>query len=195
MVLLRRGSSGELKFTAPRMPGEYEFRLFCCWPKGGYKDIARSNPVKVRLLQVPQLTASPATVAPGEKIVVRFQGAPGNSGDWIAMYPLGAPNENYGEWYYLRGRRDGTLTFTAPKQLGWYEFRMFCCWPEGGYKDIARSNPVRVVESSPSSKNNYPLTIGAKGWLTASTFMVYVRGFDGSVIRCLRSGNFRFRGN
>lgn len=52
---------------------------------------------------VPRLVASPTLLAPGEKIIVRFQGAPGDAGDWIAIYSVGAPNERYGEWYYLGG--------------------------------------------------------------------------------------------
>ena len=91
------------------------------------------------------ISASPSAVNLGDEITVIYSGAPGFDKDWIAIYRTGAANERYGEWYYLRGERNGTLTFTAPREAGEYEFRMFGNWGGGGgYNDIARSNIVSV---------------------------------------------------
>ena len=96
--------------------------------------------------QPPNLFASPAAVNPADKITVVYSGAPGFDTDWIAIYRIGAANERYGEWRYLRGEKSGTLTFAAPQELGEYEFRMFKNWAgSGSYEEIARSNTFAVV--------------------------------------------------
>ena len=101
----------------------------------------------------PTLTASPSSVRPGDLITLKFNEAPGNAQDWVALYPAGAPGERYGEWYYLEGRTEGELSFTAPEKEGNYEFRLLANWPEGGYEAIATSKVVRVgVGASPERR-------------------------------------------
>lgn len=90
------------------------------------------------------LIASPSSVRPGDLITVKFSGVPGNPQDWIALYPAEAPGERYGEWYFLEGKTEGELSFTAPEKEGDYEFRLFADWPEGGYEAIAISDLIRV---------------------------------------------------
>ena len=97
----------------------------------------------------PILEASPSWVKPGERILVRFSSAPGNNSDWIAMYSVGEESGKYGEWYYLKGKTNGELTFTAPTKEGNYEFRFFANWPDGGYEAIAITNVVGVGVSGP----------------------------------------------
>lgn len=104
----------------------------------------------------PALLAEPYTVDAGQTITVRFRGAPGHDQDWISMFREGADNRSYGEWYYLRGQREGQLTFTAPSEPGVYEFRMFCCWAVGGYEDIAVSNKIGVGEAPGSAHVLHP---------------------------------------
>ncbi|NQS89044.1 tetratricopeptide repeat protein, partial [Patescibacteria group bacterium] len=98
----------------------------------------------------PVLKASPSWVKPGERIFLRFSDTPGNNTDWISIYPVGGKSEKYGQWYYLKEKTSGELTFTAPEKEGDYEFRLFANWPEGGYEAITTSNVVRVdVSVSP----------------------------------------------
>lgn len=92
----------------------------------------------------PTLTASPSSVRPGDFITLKFSGAPGNTQDWIGLHPVDAPSARYGEWYYLEGKTEGELSFTAPEKEGDYEFRLFANWPEGGYEAIAISDLIRV---------------------------------------------------
>lgn len=104
--------------------------------------------------ELPTLSASPDVVNPADEITVVYSGAPGFDTDWIAIYRIDEANERYGEWRYLEGQTRGTLTFSAPQELGDYDFRMFENWAaSGSYEDIARSNPVSVVlrESPPST--------------------------------------------
>ncbi|MCH8206941.1 MAG: hypothetical protein IH956_08045, partial [Chloroflexi bacterium] len=88
------------------------------------------------------LTAFPTSVQVGQVITVAWSGAPGTSGDWIAMYQIGAVNEDYGDWDYTAGRTDGTMTFIAPSVPGTYEFRLL---PNDEYQDIARSELILVL--------------------------------------------------
>jgi len=67
--------------------------------------------------------------------------------DWISIYKVGTPNEQYGEWYYLKGQKNGSLSFTAPSEEGEYEFRLFLNWPAGQYKDVAKSRTIKVTKS------------------------------------------------
>ncbi|MDP2276831.1 MAG: hypothetical protein Q8K51_01270, partial [Nitrospirota bacterium] len=94
----------------------------------------------------PVITVNQTAAYPGEKITVYFSGIQNPAQqDWISLYRTGAPNEKYGEWYYLKGQSGGTLTFTVPNEPGEYEFRMFLNWPSGGYKDVARSRVISIV--------------------------------------------------
>ena len=102
-----------------------------------------------------RLTAVEATVAVGEKIVVRFSGMPGNATDWITLVPATAPATQYAQWFYLGGRHDGTVEFTG-MPLGNYEVRAYLSWPDGGYNILARL-PIRV-ELAPE-RDSEPFTI------------------------------------
>ena len=101
-------------------------------------------------LGAPVLQASPSLIKPGEKILLSFSGAPGNKTDWIAIYLVGAKGESYGEWYYLGGKINGELTFTAPPKEGNYELRLLANWPKGKYEAIATSNIVKISMETPA---------------------------------------------
>jgi hypothetical protein len=45
-----------------------------------------------------------------------------------------ASKETYGEWYYLDGKKEGELEFTAPTAPGSYDVRLYYNWPDGGYE-------------------------------------------------------------
>ena len=95
---------------------------------------------------VATLIAFPTIVQPGQEIVVSWSGGPGTDGDWIAMYEIGAANEDYGSWDYISGLGEGSMTFFAPSTPGPYEFRLL---PNDEFEDIARSSII-LVEGEPS---------------------------------------------
>jgi hypothetical protein len=135
------------------------------------------------------ISASPGVANPWDEIVVTYSGAPGFDSDWIAMFNVGEANEQYGEWYYLNGETSGTLTFTAPNEVGSYEFRMFENWAGGGgYNDIAKSNVVRV-QLEPVN----PATITASPRMVAPGGLIGVTysgapGFDSDWIAIYKAG-------
>ena len=93
----------------------------------------------------PSITLHQTEVQPGAKITVEFSDIQNPiAQDWISIYKVGTPNEQYGEWYYLKGEKSGSLTFTAPYEEGTYEFRLFLNWPEGKYEDVAKSRIITV---------------------------------------------------
>ena len=99
--------------------------------------------------EVPKITASPSLANPEDEIVLFYSGAAGFDSDWIAIFKVDDPNEEYGEWYYLYGAKSGNLTFTAPGEGGAYELRMFENWAGGGgFSEIARSEMVHVATSN-----------------------------------------------
>ena len=86
----------------------------------------------------PVRTENPAFVqsssqdyAANEAIVINYSGLPGNATDWITLSPRGSREDQYGEWFYTRGARSGSMTFrgVAP---GIHELRVYYDWPRGG---------------------------------------------------------------
>jgi len=127
----------------------------------------------------PTLQASPSWVKPGEKILLKFSGAPGNEYDLIAIYRVGEKDEKYyQEWHYLSGETSGELTFTAPQKEGDYEFSLFASRPEGGYEAIATSNVIRVGGSAP------PMLYDGAFWLSTGELIVgELLSFDGNIFK------------
>jgi len=125
------------------------------------------------------LTGSPSSVKPGDEITLIFKGAPGNLQDWVTLVPVGAAKELYGEWYFLGGKREGQLSFGAPKKEGDYEFRLFADWPAGGYKVVATSKVMKVGGSAPSERRKEVVLLddsfdsehGGRGQLNYSGFI------------------------
>jgi IPT/TIG domain-containing protein len=109
------------------------------------------------------LSASPSLVTAGENLTLDWVGPTGRpcngGGDWIAIYPMGAPditgaaNGHSNLWYtHLCGASAGVSIATAPNQPGEYEFRFMI-----GDTSVARSNPVRVVADA------FPSTASERG--------------------------------
>ena len=101
------------------------------------------------------LSANPNIVAPGGKVTVNFIGAPGYYRDWIGLFKVGSSNYSRISYQYLKGQKNGSVTFTAPNKTGQYEFRLF---KNGSYLKLATSNQV-TVQSNASNSNPTPTPI------------------------------------
>lgn len=108
----RRGSPAELR--APDIAGEYEVRYVT----------GQSEKVLAReAITVETVTASfeaPAEVTAGESFQVSWEG-PDNGGDYITVVPVGAPDDEYGDYAYTS--RGSPAELTAPETPGSYELR------------------------------------------------------------------------
>jgi len=137
--------NGSLYFTAPAQTGNYEFRMF----NAQNQQVVASNQVTVSAGTGAQasLTASPESVNPGDSITVTFSGTSGNEYDWIGMYLVGSMNYETYDMDYTNGATSGTMTFTAPDETGFYEFRLF---PNDEFDPVlAVSNTVAVGTELP----------------------------------------------
>src|SRR5439155_970064 len=73
------------------------------------------------------------TVAPGATVSVGVTSGPGNPKDWLALYPTGAADSAYLDWFFLNGTKSApavgvttaTVPFTLPHTPGTYEVRFF----------------------------------------------------------------------
>ncbi len=72
------------------------------------------------------------TFGAGEKVTVHFFGLPGNPQDWITVVPEGTAEDQWGNWTYTKGKRDGSWT-TGPLSPGRYEVRLYFDWPKGQF--------------------------------------------------------------
>jgi IPT/TIG domain-containing protein len=130
----------------------------------GTVDLAVTNPdgQTVRLeggytYGVFTVTAGATLVTTGTELTVNFSTPGGRGcnggGDWIAIYPVGAPDETGAAnghsdlWYdHLCGATSGSFRLKAPNEAGLYEFRYMV-----DDFSVARSNPVEVRSSPPPS--------------------------------------------
>ena len=86
------------------------------------------------------LTLNPYVVTGGSEMSVSWV-APGGVSDWVALFKVGDPNENYRWWQYTEGAISGTLTLNAPTEAGQYEFRYLV---DDDFIDVGRSSPLTV---------------------------------------------------
>jgi|GEM_PF-5396958 len=71
-------------------------------------------------------------------IVVYFRNVPGNRKDWISIVQYGTPVNVFGDWKYIRGKKEGSLMFTG-KSPGKYEVRLYYDWPKGKFRVMDRT--------------------------------------------------------
>ncbi len=72
----------------------------------------------------PRLETGRNVYLEGERIVVYFANLPGGQKNWISIYPAGADNHDYGEWFYTDGESNGIMYFQG-LDVGSYEARLF----------------------------------------------------------------------
>lgn len=82
---------------------------------------------------------SKASYTEGDEISVYFSGLPGNAQDWVTISQANLPDNQYGEYFYLKGKKQGVLNFTNALPPGDYEVRTYFNWPDGGYKVMYRA--------------------------------------------------------
>ena len=93
------------------------------------------------------------TVAAATSVAIAISNGPGNTTDWIALYPIGAADSGYLSWSYLSGTTtppasgltSATFATYAPLTPGDYEWRLFA---NNGWSRIATSSVVSVTAST-----------------------------------------------
>ena len=93
------------------------------------------------------MMATPTVVSSGVELIVTWTAPAVNSElDWIGLFRVGEPNENYISYQYTNGASSGSRKFVAPSLPGQYEFRYL---PNDDYFDAARTGPITVVGGWP----------------------------------------------
>jgi hypothetical protein len=121
-------------FTLPTGGGTYEIRFFS-------NDTATLLATSSTIISntVTQLTVngvsppSTVSVSGGSVVTVVVSGGPGQVGDWLGLYRVGATASQWLDWKYLNGTRivpttgltAATVTFALPAGSGSYEIRFF----------------------------------------------------------------------
>ena len=129
----------------------------------------------------PSLSVTQALVPPQSQVTVALTNGYGHGGDWLGLFPAGAPDSGYLQWTYVgTGVTNRTWTVTMPSTAGPYEFRL--------YVDNARAatSPQVTVDPSvnpvPSVRSLSPAAAAVGG--AAFTLTVNGNGFVGaSVVR------------
>jgi len=110
------------------------------------------------------LTASPTSIKPNDPISVSWNISSGQTTpkDWIGIFSAGTGNMQYLGYQYTNGQSSGTRQFTAPAQLGNYEFRYLL---NDGYESAGQaisitvtSQPQITIPTGPSSLNTTPIS-------------------------------------
>ncbi len=140
-------ATGSFTFTMALAPGQYEFRYLL---NDTFSVAGRSPAISVTAAPVQTIpvnnivvTAPNGTISPGAAISVRWTASGTlSSRDWIALYPVGAPDAGYTWGTYTRGAASGTFNLTAPTTPGQYEFRYLL---NDGFAIGARSAAMAVA--------------------------------------------------
>lgn len=121
-------------------------------PSGQRQTLAQAFTVETAVI-----SASPGTVTVGAPLSVTW-GAPSERRplDWVGLFRVGDPNENYLWYEYTNGMTQGTITIPAPTPAGNYQFRYLA---DDGYIDAARSGVVIVTAAG----GNALATASARG--------------------------------
>jgi hypothetical protein len=171
-------TQGEMVFTAPSEPGEYDFRMHDSDSNG--KEIT-SVSFKVALPQ-PSLSLNNRVFTPGETLTITFSNATTNQRDWIGLYKKDASDRDYLTWQYTDGKKEGSPTFEAPSEPGEYDARFFI---NDGYTRLAISEPFTVVIQEPPVLSPSPLI----GTLSPETGLVLYLPLDNDSQDMSGSGN------
>ncbi|NIY18217.1 MAG: hypothetical protein GWM98_26810, partial [Nitrospinaceae bacterium] len=172
-TLMMSFSNVETELELPRKEGIFQPQKQQQQPEIK-QETTPAPPAKV-LSSTATINVTKTKAEPGATLFINFSGitepAPK---DWIALYGVDAPNDQYGEWEYLDAKANGTVTFLAPGKPGIYEARLFLDWPSGGYYDVARTEKIQVGDvvekpAAPTTKPASPLDKFRKKGHQAST--------------------------
>ncbi|MES2436845.1 MAG: GDSL-type esterase/lipase family protein [Patescibacteria group bacterium] len=158
---------GSASLYVPRESGTYEIRYMS---RNGFTSIAKSSSFTVgtgtdggnnnggnngnaTTTSGYSLTLSSTNIQSGQPLQVSWK-TPDDvsiSRDWIAVFKSNSQNNNYLDWAYTSGNREGTLNLYPPKEAGSYEVRYL---KKNGYTSVAEvAFTITVVGTNPDNGN------------------------------------------
>src|SRR5438552_16194544 len=136
----------------PNTLGNYEVRFFA---NNTYQRVGTTPTVTVAPPPPPTVNGSSVaiTVASGATVSVGVTSGLFNPKDWLALYPTGAADSAYLDWFFLNGTKSApavgvttaTVPFTLPKMPGTYEVRFFA---NNTFQRLGTAPTVMVVNDT-----------------------------------------------
>jgi uncharacterized membrane protein len=143
-------SNSNMDFNIPQDQGVYQQQQ---QQPSTQQEVQAAPPPQKVLDSNATINVTKTKVDPGATLFINFNGidepAPK---DWIALYRIDDPNDQYGEWEYLDSKSNGTVSFLAPGEPGIYEARLFLDWPSGGYHVVDRTEQIFVGDAALTPK-------------------------------------------
>lgn len=140
-VYTRGGSNGAATITTPLAPGSYVARAFFA---NTTTKQAESAAFSVNApFTLPSLATDRSTYRNTDTVTVYYSSMLGNTTDWIAIAPVGAPDSQYIAWKYTGGATLGTLSFDSLSP-GTYVARAFFA---NGSVEEAQSASFTIVSA------------------------------------------------
>ncbi|MCB1755866.1 MAG: hypothetical protein KDJ38_10110, partial [Gammaproteobacteria bacterium] len=107
--------SGSVEFLSDYIGiGRFEARLFL----EGSDEVTHRIQFEISADVAASVTTSKAVYAPGDEVLVNFDGAIGSGRDWVGIAPVGAPNEQVLMWLYTNGSQQPSDAGPVAGQLG-----------------------------------------------------------------------------
>ena len=174
---IKKRTSGQMEFKAPREQGSYDFRMFN-GDTNGKETAAVTFEVKGSL-GAGLLKLDKEVFGPGESFNVQFTaGERFAHNAWVALFKSDVPHGKSGPsdasdiaYQYISGKTSGSMSFRAPYEVGSYDLRMF---------DTADANGEEAASITFSVKGE---VAGGKLALDKTTFL------PGEVIRVQFKGS------
>lgn len=180
-------ASATVTFAVPTTPGSYELRFFAT---NGDARLATSTTIVVQAssAQVAVNSMVPpegVNVDAGSVTVVSVSSGPGNTGDWVGLYPIGGVDTAYVDWRYLNDTaampsdpvNAATLHFGTPTAAGSFEFRFMA---DNGYSRLATSSTVTVAAPAAQITVNDAAPAEPVSVQPGDTVTVHVSGAPGN---------------
>ncbi len=150
------GTSGLLNLKAPADNGSYNLRMY----NASGEELTSLD----FHVNVPTITATPASVNACEMVTVKYSWAPEYENDWVAMYKSGSPDGSYVTRQYIDGNENGTVTLEAPDP-GSYNFRLF---ENDSFTKLATSNNIEAKAMAGNKVIATPSHVGPGGTATVT---------------------------
>jgi len=132
---LTEKTEGSFSFVQRVEPGSYLVRMF---PSDSAGEVATEKAISVVACQGVFFRTQKSQYRQGEPVVVEYCGTTGASDDWITVVPVGEPNTEYWEWYWLP-YTGGAIVFNNALAPGTYEVRLHYAWNTKSYNVVKRS--------------------------------------------------------
>ncbi len=141
-------AEGDVRLPPVMLPGDYEVRAYFAEEMGDYT-VRAAIPITVTDPEPITLTPDAETYAPGDDVLIAYEGMPGNDTDWICISETNSddalvPDRTYVA--YTSAKKHGQAIIKAPPAPGIYEVRAYFA-DETSDRTVRARASIEVVAS------------------------------------------------